>query len=240
MPIDHFPVGQIMSVNHPDFTVTLTLTSTSELSFVIAEGPFAHQETVAIDVCPLGNGLFTVSWTEESGATVVNVQDYDRLIVRSFVTLPDGRFLRMIGPINIAKPAERPSDALPERNKALVVDAMTALFQHHDAAAVERLYAPGYIQHNPNIPQGRDALRSIVAGLSEDVSYEPGMVIAEGAFVAIHGRIRGWSPAPQIVVDLFRVENGKLAEHWDVLQDEMAATTAIDGVSMFDPEERQR
>lgn len=42
--------------------------------------------------------------------------------------------------------------------------------------------------------------------------------------------------APQVVIDLFRIENGKLAEHWDVMQDEVPVA-ARGGVSMFDPEE---
>jgi len=118
-----------------------------------------------------------------------------------------------------------------------LLDAMTALFQRRDASAVDRLYAPGYIQHNPGIPQGRDALRALVAGLSQEVYYEPGLMVAEGDLVAIHGRIRGWSDTPQVVVDLFRIENGRLAEHWDVLQNEVPAGDALGGRAMFDSEE---
>ena len=125
----------------------------------------------------------------------------------------------------------------PKTNKALVLEAMTALFQRRDVAAVERLYSPDYVQHNPNIAQGRDALAKLVAQLPEDVFYEPGLVLAEGAYVAIHGRIRGWAPIPQIVVDLFRVEEGRLAEHWDVLQDENLANGNNSGVAMFSPDE---
>lgn len=106
------------------------------------------------------------------------------------------------------------------KNKALVLEAMTALFQRHDASAVERLYAPNYMQHNASIPQGREALAQIVRTMSSDVFYEPGLIVAEGSLVAIHGRIRGWGPKPQVVVDIFRIEDGLLAEHWDVLQDE--------------------
>ncbi len=83
-----------------------------------------------------------------------------------------------------------------ERNKALVLEAMTALFQRHDPRAVERLYAPDYIQHNPSIPQGRQALAGLVAELPQAVFYEPGLIVAEGDFVAIHGRIRGWAGLP--------------------------------------------
>jgi predicted SnoaL-like aldol condensation-catalyzing enzyme len=114
---------------------------------------------------------------------------------------------------------------------------MTTLFQRRDAAAVPRLYAKNYIQHNPNMPQGRDALEALVAQLPSDVFYEPGLMIAEGDYVAIHGRIRGWAPSPQVVVDIFRVEDGLLAEHWDVLQNEASVDGAVSGVAMFSPTE---
>ncbi|WP_300397583.1 nuclear transport factor 2 family protein [uncultured Sphingobium sp.] len=238
MSVAGFPVGQEMNVTYPDFKVSLQLQSVTQMSFDIADGPFAHKETVSIQVQPLSNGIFLVSWVEESGATVTNVQDFDRGIVHSFVTLPGGRFLRMVGSIEVTRPADLPSDDRPERNKALVLDAMTALFQQRDASAVARLYAPNYVQHNPVIPQGRDALQKLVSELAEDVFYEPGMLIAEGDYVAIHGRIRGWAPSPQVVVDIFRIENNRLAEHWDVLQNE--AKVAAGGPSMFEVDERAR
>lgn len=127
--------------------------------------------------------------------------------------------------------------SLSERNKAIVLDAMTSLFQRRDATAVPRLYTKDYIQHNPSIPQGRDALETLVAQLSSDVFYEPGLMIAEGDYVAIHGRIRGWGPSPQVVVDIFRVEDGLLAEHWDVLQNEASVDGAVSGLATFSPDE---
>lgn len=235
-----FPVGLEMDVSYPSFRVSLKLLSVTQLSFEIKEGPFARTEVVDIQVIPLGNSLFAVSWQERDGATVTNVQDYDRESVHSFATLPDGRFLRMTGTFTVTRPADRASDDRPQRNKALVLEAMTSLFQRHDASAVERLYAPGYIQHNPEIPQGREALYALVADLSQTVFYEPGLIVAEGDLVAIHGRIRGWAEVPQVVVDLFRIEDGKLAEHWDVLQPEVPATQAHGGISMFDPKESER
>ncbi|WP_206606679.1 nuclear transport factor 2 family protein [Steroidobacter cummioxidans] len=124
-----------------------------------------------------------------------------------------------------------------ERNRALVLEAMTALFQRRDPLAVGRLYASEYIQHNPGIPQGREALAKLVAKLPSTVFYEPGMIIAEGEYVAIHGRIRGWAPKPQVVVDIFRVKDGRLAEHWDVMQDEVPTQGSKSGSSMFAPDE---
>ncbi|WP_334489637.1 nuclear transport factor 2 family protein [Bradyrhizobium algeriense] len=87
------------------------------------------------------------------------------------------------------------------------------------------------------MPQGRDALQGLVETLSPSVHYEPGLIIAEGDLVAIHGRIRGWADEPQVVVDIFRVEGGKLVEHWDVLQNEVSVSGGVAGLSMFDPEE---
>ena len=232
-----FPVGLEMEVSYPNFHVSLTLLSASQLQFEIKEGPFARTEIVDTEVIPLGNGTFAVSWQEKDGATVTNVQDYDRGLVFSFATLPNGQFLRMTGRMAVIRPAHRSFDDRPRRNKELVLEAMTSLFQRHDASAVERLYARDYIQHNPNIPQGRDALQAIVAGLPEHVFYEPGLIVAGDDLVAIHGRIRGWADEPQIAIDFFRVEDGKLAEHWDVLQNEVTATAAHGGISMFDPEE---
>lgn len=237
MSIDRFPVGLEMDVSYPAFQVSLTLLSITQLRFEIKEGPFARTETVDMQVVPIGNSVFAVSWQEESGATVTNVQDYDRGLVFSFATLPDGQFLRMTGKMTVTRPAHRSFDDRPRRNKELVLEAMTSLFQRHDASAVERLYARDYVQHNPNILQGRDALRAIVAGLPEHVFYEPGLIVAGDDLVAIHGRIRGWADEPQIAIDIFRVEDGKLAEHWDVLQNEVASTAADSGISMFDPQE---
>lgn len=236
MSIDRFPVGLEMDVSYPNFQVSLTLLSAAQLRFEIKGGPFARTETVDTHVVPLGNSLFAVSWQEKDGATVTNVQDYDRGLIHSHATLPDGRFLRMTGTFEVTRHADHALDDRPHRNKALVLEAMTSLFQRHDASVVGRLYAPDYIQHNPEIPQGRDALQALVSGLSKDVFYEPGIMVAERDLVAIHGRIRGWADRPQVVIDLFRIEDGKLAEHWDVLQDE-AAAAALGGVSMFDPKE---
>jgi predicted SnoaL-like aldol condensation-catalyzing enzyme len=239
MPHAPYPVGLTFTVALEPFSATLRLISESQLEFEIKDGPFARSEIVDIEVTPLGAGLFAVSWQERSGATVTHVQDFDREFVHSHATLPDGRFMRMAGPMTIITPAQRPADDRPQRNKALVLDAMTSLFQRRDASAVDRLYVEDYVQHNPHSPQGRAALKSLVAALSDEVWYEPGLILAEGEFVAIHGRIRGWAERPQVVIDLFRIEDGRLAEHWDVLQDEIP-TDLPDGVTMFDPREARR
>lgn len=234
MVTEDFPIGMRIDVSYPDFDVNLSFLSETRMMFEIKKGPFLRTETVEIDVVSLANGLFAVSWQESDGSTVTNVQDYDRGVIHSHITLPDRKFLRMMGTIAVASPTDRSTDARPIRNKAIVLDAMVSLFQRHDIQAVDRLYASDYVQHNQGIAQGRAALRALVEALPSNIFYEPGLIIAEGEYVAIHGRIVGWAERPQITVDMFRLEQGKLAEHWDVMQDEVVSD---DGPSMFDPRE---
>src|SRR5262245_54118125 len=57
------------------------------------------------------------------------------------------------------------------------------------------------------------------------LTYEPGMAVVEGDLVMVHGRYVGWGPKPMVAVDIFRVKDGRVVEHWDVLQEEVSGAT---------------
>lgn len=120
-----------------------------------------------------------------------------------------------------------------DANKALVLRAITGAFVDRDPAIVDELFSPDYRQHNPQIPSGTDAIKAVLGNFPDDFSYEPGLVIAEGDIVAIHGRYVGWGPKPMVAIDIFRVANGKLVEHWDVMQEEVPAADSVNGNAMF-------
>ena len=120
-----------------------------------------------------------------------------------------------------------------EGSKAIALKAIRGVFIERDARVVQELFAPDYIQHNPTIPSGRDAIATLVGSLPEGFRYEPGMVVAEGSIVMIHGRYVGWAPEPMVAVDIFRVENGRLVEHWDVMQAEVPARETKSKNAMF-------
>ncbi len=120
-------------------------------------------------------------------------------------------------------------------NKKLVVKAVTALFVDHDPKAPEMYWAEDYIQHNPQFPNGRKVIEGMVGGFPPNFKYEMGAVLAEDDLVILRGRYTGFGPKPMIVADMFRVEDGKIAEHWDILQEEVPTSETVNGNPMFEP-----
>lgn len=96
-----YPVGLVFDVTFDQFAVRLTVLSATRLRFDIADGPYAKSEEVDLVATLLRPGVFLVSWIEHSGATVVHVEDFAAGQLHSHATLPDGRFLRMQGPITL-------------------------------------------------------------------------------------------------------------------------------------------
>ncbi|HEY2533227.1 MAG TPA: nuclear transport factor 2 family protein [Xanthobacteraceae bacterium] len=122
----------------------------------------------------------------------------------------------------------------PEQNKALVLEAFDTLFNKRDYAAAERFWSPNYIQHSAHIRPGREGLFTLIKGLPNGFHYENGLTVANGEYVLLHGRFTGIGlPANWIVVDIVRLENGQLAEHCDVIQDEVTKEASVSGLPMF-------
>jgi predicted SnoaL-like aldol condensation-catalyzing enzyme len=118
-------------------------------------------------------------------------------------------------------------------SKALVLAGIIGVFIDRDPTVLDRLFSDDYKQHNPQIPNGTAAIKSLLQNLSRDFEYRPGIVVSDGDYVMVHGRYVGWGPKPIIGVDIFRVAGGKIAEHWDVLQEEIPAEQSVNGNNMF-------
>jgi predicted SnoaL-like aldol condensation-catalyzing enzyme len=115
-------------------------------------------------------------------------------------------------------------DSVTAVNKAIAIDFFAAGFIKKDIqGAFDKYVGEKYIQHNPYVIDGRQAPLEYLSSWLRDnpqASCEIKRVIAEKDMVVIHSH---WKDSPQVRgqagVDIFRIENGKIVEHWDVIQD---------------------
>jgi len=121
-----------------------------------------------------------------------------------------------------------------ENNKAIVLEAFDTLFNKRDYTAAERFWSPNYIQHSAHIEPGRDGLFNLIKNIPPTLRYEPGVIVAEGDYVIVHGRFSSFGPPVNwVAADIVRVEAGVLVEHWDVIQDEATQQQSKSGNPMF-------
>ena len=110
-----------------------------------------------------------------------------------------------------------------ETNKKTVVDFYEAGLNKKDFEAASKFFGPKYIQHNPGAPDGIEGFKTFVDFLRNkfpNSHSEIKKVFADGDFVILHVHaVREPGTLGRAIVDIFRLENGKIVEHWDVAQD---------------------
>jgi predicted SnoaL-like aldol condensation-catalyzing enzyme len=122
----------------------------------------------------------------------------------------------------------------PDQNKALVLEAFDTLFNRRDYVGAEKFWSPNYIQHSAHIPAGRDGLFGLIKSMPPTLKYQNSVILAEGDMLMLHGRFSGIGQAANwIVADIVRIEDGRLAEHWDVVEDEATRDASVSGLPMF-------
>ena len=125
------------------------------------------------------------------------------------------------------------SQTIQEKNKALVLDAFDTLFNNGTTRPL-RSIGRLTISSTAHIEPGRDGLFNLIRSMPDTLRYEHQVIVAEGDYVIVHGRFSGYGrPVNWIAADIVRIENGRLAEHWDVLQDEATKAESKSGLPMF-------
>jgi predicted SnoaL-like aldol condensation-catalyzing enzyme len=107
-----------------------------------------------------------------------------------------------------------------EKNKQLVTTAYQRIFGDLDGTGIDEFMSKDFIQHNPSTPDGQDGVKALVQMLiSQGVpkqKIEFKHVVADGDIVFLHSRYemagKEWR-----FIDIYRVENDKLVEHWDAM-----------------------
>ena len=110
-----------------------------------------------------------------------------------------------------------------ERNKQIVVDYYQTAFGGNPEKAIADHFGPVYIQHNPDAADGPEAFTGFVKWLRGEypqLKLEIKRVLAEGDMVITHSHLILEPGKPgRALADFFRLENGKVVEHWDVIQE---------------------
>jgi predicted SnoaL-like aldol condensation-catalyzing enzyme len=127
------------------------------------------------------------------------------------------------------------SDPKLAANKKLVFDMWRAIIQGGHTELAPQYFTQGYIQHNPNVATGRDAMVAYmkatrpVRPIPPQITFPVISIMAEGDLVMV--ATVSYAPDPEMPgkkytgthFDLFRIENGKIAEHWDSVPKDPAA-----------------
>lgn len=114
-------------------------------------------------------------------------------------------------------------------NKKIVTDFYRLVFEPRNADLIEQYVGPDFIEHNPRIEGGRDGLvkflKTLPAPASDDIGQEmktpPAFIVAEGDLVTFVFKQKATDPKDKaktydrFTFDMFRIRNGKIAEHWD-------------------------
>jgi predicted SnoaL-like aldol condensation-catalyzing enzyme len=114
------------------------------------------------------------------------------------------------------------AESTEEANKAVVIAFYNAALNEKDWEKASKFIGPRYVQHNQAAVDGPEGIKAHIENLKTNFPLNHGDIkraLADGDLVALHIHVKR---SPDVlgfaVVDLFRVENGKVVEHWDVVQ----------------------
>ena len=132
-------------------------------------------------------------------------------------------WLAAAGLLVSSAPIPAAADDTREANKKTVVEFYEAAINRKDFEAASKFFGPRYVQHNPNAPDGIEGFKAFLGFLREKFPQsrsEIKRVWAEGDYVILHVHaVRTPGARGSAIVDIFKLENGKIVEHWDVIQE---------------------
>ncbi|MEM9417977.1 MAG: nuclear transport factor 2 family protein [Planctomycetota bacterium] len=129
-----------------------------------------------------------------------------------------------------------------QQTRALALAAIDASMENPNVEVVKKLWSPDYIQHSPIQPTGVQPILDWVGAMETNgrggFDYQLHRLVVDGDYIALHGRAVGFMDTPVVLVNIWRVEDGKLVEHWEGVQPEVTET--VSGRSMLGGEQAIR
>ena len=110
-----------------------------------------------------------------------------------------------------------------EANKKVIMDFYNLGLNKKDYEAAAKYLGPRYVQHNPLVADGKEGFKTFLAKIKAefpDNHNEIKRIFADGNYVIIHVHsVRVPGTRGRAIFDLFKLENGKIVEHWDAIQE---------------------
>jgi len=132
------------------------------------------------------------------------------------------RIALVAGLLALVTPAAAGNTAQEEANKKVVLDFYDKALNQRDFEGAAKHFGPRYIQHNPIAADGIEGFKKFIEWRSQrfpNARNEVKRVLADGDLVALHAHsVREPGERGVAIVDIFRLESGKIVEHWDVIQ----------------------
>ena len=121
------------------------------------------------------------------------------------------------GHTQVDGPTEIVDEHLTEPNKALVASFVDDVLMNHRTDTIVDYLGDGFVQHNPDMPDGIEAFQQFMAGPGRDMIYRDVFkLIGQGNLVMVYSHV--FFGQELAVFDIFRVEAGKIVEHWDNME----------------------
>jgi predicted SnoaL-like aldol condensation-catalyzing enzyme len=122
----------------------------------------------------------------------------------------------------VARPALAADAKQMEENKKIIAAFYDAALNQKDFDAASKYLGNRYTQHNPTAADGPEGLKAFVAFLKDKFPNnrsEIKRIFADGDYVIVHVHaVREPGTRGNAIIDIFKLENGKVVEHWDVVQ----------------------
>ena len=133
------------------------------------------------------------------------------------------RMFLVVATIALAPAAYAADERQMEENKKVVLQLYEAAINQKDFEAASKFLGPRYIQHNPRAADGPEGLKAFINFLRDkfpDYHSDIKRVFADGYYVILHvHNVATLGARGRAIVDIFKLEDGKIVEHWDVIQE---------------------